>query len=55
VLHEARPVTAGRRFAFVPFFYDRAGAALRAANAHLVQDGTVPQPTKIRATKGRRR
>ncbi|HEX7885701.1 MAG TPA: 2OG-Fe(II) oxygenase [Phenylobacterium sp.] len=27
VTHEATPVTAGRRYAFLPFFYDEAGAA----------------------------
>jgi len=32
LLHEARPVTRGRRYAFLPFFYDEAGAALREAN-----------------------
>jgi predicted 2-oxoglutarate/Fe(II)-dependent dioxygenase YbiX len=31
LLHEATPVTAGRRYAFLPFFYDAAGAQLRAA------------------------
>ncbi len=31
LLHEARPVTAGRRFAFLPFLYDEAGAEVRRA------------------------
>jgi predicted 2-oxoglutarate/Fe(II)-dependent dioxygenase YbiX len=31
LLHEATKVTAGRRYAFLPFFYDEAGAAVRAA------------------------
>jgi predicted 2-oxoglutarate/Fe(II)-dependent dioxygenase YbiX len=31
LLHEATRVTEGRRYAFLPFFYDEAGAALRAA------------------------
>ncbi len=31
LLHEATPVTAGRRYAFLPFFFDEAGAAVRAA------------------------
>lgn len=31
--HEATPVTRGRRYAFLPFFYDEAGARIRAANA----------------------
>ncbi|MGH6966519.1 MAG: 2OG-Fe(II) oxygenase, partial [Phenylobacterium sp.] len=30
--HEATPVTKGRRYAFLPFLYDEAGAALREAN-----------------------
>ena len=32
LLHEARPVTAGRRYAFLPFLYDEAAAAVRLAN-----------------------
>ncbi|ODT87502.1 2OG-Fe(II) oxygenase [Phenylobacterium sp. SCN 70-31] len=31
LMHEARPVTRGRRYAFLPFFFDEAGAAVRAA------------------------
>ncbi len=30
--HEATPVTRGRRYAFLPFLYDDAGAAIREAN-----------------------
>jgi predicted 2-oxoglutarate/Fe(II)-dependent dioxygenase YbiX/peroxiredoxin len=30
--HEATPVTQGRRYAFLPFLYDEAGAAIREAN-----------------------
>ncbi len=30
--HEAKPVTAGRRYAYLPFFYDEAGAVVRQAN-----------------------
>jgi predicted 2-oxoglutarate/Fe(II)-dependent dioxygenase YbiX len=33
LLHEARPVTAGRRYALLPFLYDDAAARLRDANA----------------------
>jgi hypothetical protein len=51
LLHEARPVTRGRRYAFLPFFYDEAGAAEReAANAALGENvtpyrkGPVPDP-----------
>jgi predicted 2-oxoglutarate/Fe(II)-dependent dioxygenase YbiX/peroxiredoxin len=32
LLHEATPVTSGRRFAFLPFLYDEEGAKLREAN-----------------------
>ncbi|MCI3132904.1 2OG-Fe(II) oxygenase [Phenylobacterium aquaticum] len=36
LLHEARPVTKGRRYAFLPFLYDEAAAQVREANrAHL--------------------
>lgn len=31
--HEATPVTRGRRYAYLPFLYDDAGAAIREANA----------------------
>ena len=31
LLHEAMPVSGGRRYAFLPFFYDEAGAAVLAA------------------------
>ncbi len=31
LLHEATQVTAGRRYAFLPFFYDEAGAEVLAA------------------------
>lgn len=36
LLHQATPVTRGRRYAFLPFFYDVAGEQLREANAALV-------------------
>ena len=31
MLHEATRITAGRRYAFLPFFYDEAGAEVLAA------------------------
>jgi peroxiredoxin len=37
LLHQAMPVTSGRRFAFLPFLYDEAGASLRQANAHFLE------------------
>ena len=32
LMHEATSVTKGKRYAFLPFFYDEAGAAIRQAN-----------------------
>jgi predicted 2-oxoglutarate/Fe(II)-dependent dioxygenase YbiX len=37
LMHEARPVTRGERFAFLPFLYDDAGAALREKNLKYVE------------------
>ena len=37
LLHQAMPVTKGRRFAFLPFLYDEAGAKLREENARFVE------------------
>jgi len=37
LLHEATPVTRGRRFAFLPFLYDEAGAKLREQNAKFLE------------------
>lgn len=37
LLHEAMPVTRGTRYAFLPFFYDNEGAALRQANLEHVE------------------
>lgn len=39
LLHEATPVTQGRRFAFLPFFYDEEAALVREANNHLTENG----------------
>lgn len=36
--HEATPVTRGRRYAFLPFLYDEAGAAVRDANSAALAD-----------------
>lgn len=39
LLHEARPVTGGRRYAFLPFLYDDDGARLRERNlAHVAPE-----------------
>lgn len=37
LLHEVRPVTAGERFAFLPFLYDDAAAELRRQNLEFVE------------------
>ena len=37
LLHEARPVTSGKRYAFLPFLYDDAGARLREDNLGFVE------------------
>jgi predicted 2-oxoglutarate/Fe(II)-dependent dioxygenase YbiX/peroxiredoxin len=39
LLHEATPVTRGRRFAFLPFLYDDAAAAIRERNQHTLVAG----------------
>ncbi|MFT8243728.1 2OG-Fe(II) oxygenase family protein [Roseomonas sp. BN140053] len=41
LLHEALPVTRGRRYAFLPFLYDEAGARLRDQNLRFVG---APEP-----------
>jgi predicted 2-oxoglutarate/Fe(II)-dependent dioxygenase YbiX len=42
LLHEATPVTSGRRFAFLPFLYDEEGARLREANNPHLGEGVGP-------------
>lgn len=42
LMHEARPVTAGERFAFLPFFYDQAGAQVLAA--YQARTAAAPAP-----------
>jgi predicted 2-oxoglutarate/Fe(II)-dependent dioxygenase YbiX len=42
LLHEARPVTKGIRYAFLPFLYDEAAARIRAENRHLVDLSNKP-------------
>ncbi|MCF4164737.1 2OG-Fe(II) oxygenase [Zavarzinia compransoris] len=39
LLHSVRPVTRGRRFAFLPFLYDEAAARLRSENNQFLADG----------------
>lgn len=43
LMHEATPVTSGRRYAFLPFFYDEAGAEiLKAYQARVAQAAGAP-------------
>jgi peroxiredoxin len=42
LLHEATPVTAGKRYAFLPFLYDEAAAKVRQANLRFVA-GNPPE------------
>jgi predicted 2-oxoglutarate/Fe(II)-dependent dioxygenase YbiX len=45
LLHEATPVTKGRRYAFLPFLYDEEGARVREANLrYLDTAGAQPSP-----------
>ena len=45
LLHEATPVTRGRRYAFLPFFFDEAGEVIRQKNLHTLQvDDDKPAP-----------
>ncbi|WP_337189165.1 2OG-Fe(II) oxygenase [Phenylobacterium sp.] len=41
LLHEATPVTQGRRYAFLPFLYDEAGQMIR---DQAIRDAAVPKP-----------
>ncbi len=42
LLHEARPVLRGTRYATLPFLYDDAAAEIRAENRHLLQPSPEP-------------
>ena len=42
LLHEALPVTSGRRFAFLPFLYDENAAKLREANNEFLDESIRP-------------
>lgn len=44
LLHEATPVTRGRRYAYLPFFYDDEAAALRQRNLSSIDLETVIRP-----------
>jgi predicted 2-oxoglutarate/Fe(II)-dependent dioxygenase YbiX/peroxiredoxin len=44
LLHEATPVTRGRRYAFLPFLYDEADAAVREANLKFLNTQPTAAP-----------
>lgn len=43
LLHEATPVTRGRRYAVLPFLHDHAGEDLRLQNLHLLDPALAPK------------
>ncbi len=51
LLHEATPVTKGRRFVFVPFLYDEEGARIREANMDRVDESLKGYRANSRADK----
>jgi len=53
LLHEATPVTRGVRYAFLPFFHDEAGEALRAANLHLLAGSSAALAAEAAAEAAR--
>lgn len=46
LLHEATPVRQGKRYAFLPFFYDEAGQKLREANLGHLDFSGAPSPAR---------
>ncbi|OWK28708.1 PKHD-type hydroxylase YbiX [Sphingomonas mucosissima] len=44
LLHEAQPVTRGKRYAFLPFLYDEDGARLRETNLQFLAASATSQP-----------
>ena len=46
LLHEVKPVTSGVRYTLVPFLYDDAGEAMRAASLSRV-DGDIPPARRV--------
>ena len=51
-MHQVSPVTKGRRYAFLPFVYDDAGAEIREANIKYVEDGTRSYRAYVRRPDG---
>lgn len=52
LLHEATPVTRGRRYAYLPFLYDEAGARVRAENQQFLQPEPATAIEALAATEG---
>ncbi|MBA4011350.1 MAG: peroxiredoxin [Phenylobacterium sp.] len=50
LLHEATPVTRGRRYAFLPFFFDEAGEIVRQKNLHTLQLAENEPPAEAAAS-----
>ncbi|WP_375469712.1 2OG-Fe(II) oxygenase [uncultured Nostoc sp.] len=46
LLHEATPITQGRRYAYLPFLYDQVRAKVRQANQHLLGSALKEESTK---------
>ena len=44
LLHEATPVTAGKRYAFLPFLHDEAAARVQQENRRFVSEQSAPMP-----------
>jgi predicted 2-oxoglutarate/Fe(II)-dependent dioxygenase YbiX len=44
LMHGASPVTTGRRYAFLPFFYDEEGARIMERNARALDPATQARP-----------
>jgi predicted 2-oxoglutarate/Fe(II)-dependent dioxygenase YbiX len=49
LLHQATPVTRGRRYMFLPFLYDDAAARIRAENRRYLDDSGTGGATEIEA------
>ena len=50
LLHEVTPVESGVRYAFIPFLYDEAGAAVREANLHRLSLAPAQAAAPVRGT-----
>lgn len=52
LLHEATPVSRGRRYAFLPFLYDEEGARVREANLKFLDVPTAANPASPAGVQG---